>query len=144
MAILSAEELFSDQQAITATAASTNLYDRLAPGSWVHGSTSIVDDMGNSYVPMLVQVTEDFNNLTSLQIDFEMDTTDAFSSATTLYSETVLLADLVAGKKIRVRWVPHDTTEQYLRFNYTVTGTAPSTGKLTAGFICSEDSWGTR
>jgi len=144
MAILSAEELFSDQQAITATAASTNLYDRLAPGTWVHASAAIVDDMGNSYVPLLVQVTEDFDNLTNLQIDFEMDDNDSFSSATVLYTETILLADLVAGKKIRVRWVPHDTTERYLRFNYTVTGSSPTTGKVTAGFICTEDSWGNR
>lgn len=145
MAILSAQELFSDNQAITGDAASTNVYDRLSPGAWVHaGGRAIVDDMGNSHIPLFFQVTQDFNNLTNLQIRFEQDSTDGFGSPTIIHSETIPAANLVAGRKFAVRCVPHDVTERYLRFFYNVTGTNPSQGRVTAGFARQEDSWGTR
>ncbi|MEM6898457.1 MAG: Bbp16 family capsid cement protein [Pseudomonadota bacterium] len=145
MAILSLEMLFSDQQAITADALSTNIFDRQSPGSWIHsGGNQIIDDLGNSMVPLFFQVTEAFNNLTSLGVQFIQSANSDMSSPSTIYSETIALADLTAGRKFAVRYVPHDVTDQYLSFNYDVTGTAPTTGKVTAGFACQEDSWGTR
>lgn len=144
MAILNTQELFSDDQAITATAASTNVLDFGTPGTWVHSTVAIVDDKGNSCIPLAIQVTEDFNNLTSLKIALETDDNAAFGSATEVYSETILLADLVAGKKSAVRFIPFGTDEQYARLKYTVTGTAPSTGKITAGIASLESPFGNR
>lgn len=144
MAILNAEELYSDDQAITATAASTNIIDHGAPGTWVHASTAIVDDKGVSCIPLMIQVTEDFNNLTSLTIEFQADDDSAFGSPTTLYTETIALADLVAGAKTAVRMIVFNTTERYTRVNYTVTGTAPTTGQVTAGIARIEEPWGNR
>lgn len=144
MSILSKEELYSDQQAVTATAASTNVIDHGLPGTWIHASTPIVDDKGTSMICLGVVVTEDFDNLTSLDIEFQTDDTDAFGSPTTIYTETILLADLVAGKKLNVRTIPFNTLEQFTRFNYTVTGTAPTTGKITAGITKLESTFGSR
>ena len=144
MAIFSAEELYSDGQAITATAASTNVIDHGAPGTYVHASVAITDDKGVSCIPLAIQVTEAFDNLTSLTIDFEVDDAEAFSGATTLYSEVILLADLVAGKKTAVRMIPYNHDKRYSRLNYTVPGTAPTAGKVTAGIACLENPFGNR
>jgi hypothetical protein len=90
-------------------------------------------------------VTEDFNSLTSLTIALQADDDSAFGSATTLYTETIALAGLTAGAKLKVRKVPHNSTERYLRMHYTVTGSAPTTGKVTAALSThSENTWGAR
>lgn len=131
--IFSKESLLSDQQAITATAASTNYLDLGNPGT-PHGKNQLTRDIGKGEpVPFEVQVTEAFNNLTSLKIDLEVDDNTAFSSATVVTTYTVLLADLVAGYNIPHLFLPIGVNERYVRLNYTVTGTAPTTGKITAG-----------
>ena len=144
MAILSAQEIYSDQQAITATAASTNVIDFGTPGTWVHATTPIVDDKGVSMICLGIQVTEDFDALTSMDITFETDDNASFSSTKVIYTENILLADLVAGKKTAVRTIPFNTLEQYTRVNYTVNGTNPTVGKITAGIIQLESAWGSR
>ena len=144
MAILSAQEIYSDQQAITATAASTNVIDFGTPGTWVHATTPIVDDKGVSMICLGIVITEDFDALTSLDITFETDDNAAFSSTKVIYTENVLLADLVAGKKLAVRTIPFNTLEQYTRINYTVNGSAPTTGKITAAITQLESAWGNR
>lgn len=133
--ILSANQLFSSDQAITATAVSTNVLDLGAPGTVLGAPAAISRDIakGNP-VPILIQVTEDFDNLTSLSVAVQTDSTDAFASATTvLTSPAVLLASLVAGYKFAIIWLPLGITEQYVRLNYTVVGTAPTAGTITAG-----------
>lgn len=144
MSILSLQEIYSNQQAITATAASTNVIDHGLPGTWVHSSVAITDDKGVSCIPLAIQVTEDFDNLTSLAIAFQTDTVENFASPTTVYTETILLADLVAGKKTAVRMIPFSTDQQYTRVNYTVTGSAPSAGKITAAIAQLENPFGNR
>lgn len=124
------ETLMSDDQAITATAASTNLIDLGAD----------VDIGKGEPVNILVQVTEAFNNLTSLAIALQTDDNTGFSSATTLYTETLALAALVVGARIRMQHMPADN-ERYLRMNYTVTGTAPTTGQVTAGVVGDIQDW---
>lgn len=144
MAIISAQEIYSDQQVITASAASTNVINFGTPGTWVHATTPIVDDKGPSKICLGVQVTEDFDALTSLGIAFETDNNAAFASATVVYTETILLADLVAGKKTSVRHIPFNTLEPYTRVNYTVNGSNPTVGKITAGITELESAWGNR
>lgn len=144
MAIISAQEIYSDQQAITASAASTNVIDFGTPGTWVHATTPIVDDKGTSKICLGIQVTEDFDALTSLDIAFETDNNAAFASATEIFSQNVLLADLVAGKKLPVRHIPFNTLEPYTRVNYTVNGSNPTVGKITAGIIEFESTFGSR
>ena len=144
MAIFNTQELYSDAQAITATAASTNVIDHGAPGTWVHASTPIINDKGVSCICLGIQVNETFNNLTSLQIDFEVDDAEGFGTAETLYSETILAADLVAGKKTAVRVIPFNHDKRYSRINYTVTGTAPTLGHVTAGVASLESAFGNR
>lgn len=140
--IFDAQALFSDAQAITATAASTNIIDLGAPGTPKHAAAAMTQDIGRGRpVPLRVQVVEAFNNLTSLAIAVQVDDNSAFSSAKTVQTVTVLLADLVAGKVVLPEYVPRGTDERYMRLYYTVTGTAPTTGKITAGLVAGADGW---
>ena len=128
--ILDKQSLFSDAQAITATAASTNLID-LGPLD-----AGLKVDFGKGQkVPILVQVVETFNNLTSLKIDIELDTTTTVTPDKTITLGTYLLADLVAGFQINWDILPKGLNMRYAQLKYTVTGTAPTTGKITAGIV---------
>ncbi|HBY9792418.1 Uncharacterised protein [Klebsiella pneumoniae] len=120
--LLDQQALFSAAQAITATAASTNVIDT--------GSNKDVGKYGD--IPLLIQVVEGFNNLTSLTVTVQTDDNSAFSSAADVLSMTIPLASLVLGYKSPVIKLPMKM-ERYIRLNYTVTGTAPTTGKVTAG-----------
>lgn len=120
--LLDAKLLMSNQQAITANAASTDVIDR--------GDTKDVGRAGD--IPLLVHVTETFNNLTSLAIAIQTDSDSGFGTAVTLATVTVALADLKAGYQLPIITLPKGV-KRYLRLNYTVTGTAPTTGKVTAG-----------
>lgn len=120
--LLDQQALFSAAQAISATAASTNVIDT--------GSNKDVGKYGD--IPLLIQVVEGFNNLTSLTVTVQTDDNSAFSSAADVLSMTIPLASLVLGYKSPVITLPMKM-ERYIRLNYTVTGTAPTTGKVTAG-----------
>lgn len=127
MAYVDAENTLSDQQAITADAASTNVID--------FGSTG---DRGQGRpINLLIQVTETFNNLTSLNVRLEADTVENFASATILAQESMVAADLVAGKRFSVQHVPQNA-QRYFRLFYDVTGTAPTTGKITAALVVDQ------
>lgn len=135
--------LFSDGQAITATAASTNVVDLGATGTVYGAASPIVRDIGKGNdVDLLVTVTESFNNLTSLTISIETDDNAAFSSAKTVYSSPAYaLADVATGAKYLLPDVlPVGTAERYVRLKYTVAGTAPTTGKITAGVVAGRQS----
>lgn len=131
--IFSANSLLSDDQAITASAASTNVIDLGANGTPVGGSAALGYGSGEGTpVPFLVQVTAAFDNLTSLTIAVETDDNSGFSSATKLVEQTIALAALVAGKQIALPCLP-DQLERYVRVYYTVTGTNPANGTVKAG-----------
>ena len=128
--ILSQQLLFSDDQAITATAISTNVVDLGLPGTPYGAVAPINQDVGKgTAVPILIQVTEPFNNLTSIDVAIEVGATA--SLGTVLVTETILLADLVAGKQTFTKVLPNGVDQRYLGVRYTVTGTAPTTGKVT-------------
>lgn len=128
--------LFSDAQAVTATAASTNSIDLGAIGQ-AHGHAAALDrDAFKSVkVPLLVQVVEAFDNLTSLKIDIELDSTTTFTPDKTITLGTFLLADLVAGFQVPWTLLPQGVNLRYAQLKYTVTGTTPTTGKITAGVV---------
>jgi len=129
--IFSANQIFSDAQAITATTLSTNVIDLGAAGTPYGGKAALNADVGKGNdIPLLAQVVADFNNLTSLTVAVETGTTA--SLGTVLAQETIPVADLVAGKQFSVDDLPQGV-KRYLGFRYTVTGTAPTTGAITAG-----------
>lgn len=124
--IMDKYNLFSDDQAVTTTAASTNVID-LGADLNIPGADT------NQVLELFAQVSEeDFAGGTSVKLQVQTDTTDAFSSATTV-AETaaIALADLVKGYRFAMRQLP-DVAERYVRLNYVVVGTHTA-GKITAG-----------
>jgi len=135
--IFDRQTLLSDAQAITATGPSTNVINL---GPIKQGLTR---DIGKGEpIPFLMQVVESFNNLTSLAVTIQTDDNEAFPSPKAVITTTLNLVDLKAGKIIPPSHIPRGTDELYLRLLYTVTGTAPTTGKITAGFTAGVPSHG--
>ena len=111
---------FSSYQAITATSVSTNIIDL--------GKREI--SFGTP-VPLMIMVMEDFNNLTSLKVAVETSETANMASAVELASATVALANLKEGKILPLNFMPAGN-KGFVQLKYTVTGTAPTTGKISA------------
>lgn len=134
--IMDATNLFSNAQAVTATAASANIVDLGATGTVYGAATAIPRDIGKgASVPLKVSVVESFNNLTSLTISVETDDNVGFASLRTVWTSPAYpLADLATGARLLLPdSIPLGTDERYVRLKYTVAGTAPTLGKITAG-----------
>lgn len=110
-AFIDAQQLFSDAQALVATAVSTNIID--------HGSDRNIG-IGE---PLLVLVTIDVAAAGggTLTIAVQSDDNSGFSSAGTV-ATTVAIAAAALGLGARVLIpIPPDTgTERYMRLNYTM------------------------
>lgn len=138
--ILDQNSLFSDAQAITASANSTNFYDLGQPGVTAYNSNQLKRNLGKAKeTPLLIQVVEDFNTLTSLQIIVQTDDNSAFSSAKDVMSVTVPLAELKAGYICPIDKLPRGIVERFVRIRYVVGGTNPTLGKVTAGIVAAVD-----
>ena len=123
--LLDTQNLFSDAQAITSgTIYSTNTVK--------FGKNDI------SFVPVIIQAVSDFSNLTSLTVKIQTSDSEDFTSAVDLAESTLLLADLKAGKKFPISYLPKGN-KGYIRLAYVVTGTAETTGKITAGVVASDE-----
>lgn len=134
--IMDATTLFSNAQAVTATAASANIVDLGATGTVYGAATAIPRDIGKgASVPLKVSVVESFNNLTSLTVSVETDDNAGFASLRTVWTSPAYpLADLATGARLLLPdSIPLGTDERYVRLKYTVAGTAPTLGKITAG-----------
>jgi hypothetical protein len=117
------EEQFSDAQALTGTAASTDLID-LGPRQ---GDQSVAFGVGTQMV-VVIQLTvaaDDANADETYVADLETDSTAAFSSATTLGTVTITRGD-AAGTRYYIHVPLATTTERFIRLNYTLGGTTPS------------------
>lgn len=116
---------FSNAQAITATAASTNQVDLGARGAWGPGSVP------EGEIDIALTVTANFNNLTSLTVTVRSSDAANMSSPVSHESVTIPLADLQIGKRLPLLRFPRNS-KRYVDLNYTVTGTNPAAGAITA------------
>ena len=122
--LLDAQSLFSDAQAITATAASTNVV-HFGKGEF-------------TFVPLLIQVVENFATLTSLTIKVQTAVDSAFTNAVDLASATIAAAGLTVGKVVPINYIPSGNLG-YIRIYYTVTGSNATAGKITAGVVANPE-----
>ncbi|MCD7781053.1 MAG: hypothetical protein LUH05_10340 [Candidatus Gastranaerophilales bacterium] len=119
--ILDEQALFSDNQSITESCASENvLY--LGEREIAFGTP----------VEVFIQITEDFDNLTSLGIKVQTSQDEDFDSYTDLTEQTISLDNLTKGAQSAIKFLPKGNLG-YMRLYYTVTGTAPSAGAVLAG-----------
>ncbi len=126
--ILDAHNLFSDAQAITATAASTNLID-----------LSSIRDIGvgrELYLIVIVDVAfTDAGSDSTIAVTIETDSTAAFGSAATIQTIGTFAALAAIGTRLVARLAPDASWEQFIRLKYTAANGDLSTGSLTAALI---------
>ncbi|MBF0589019.1 MAG: hypothetical protein HQL53_07830 [Magnetococcales bacterium] len=107
----------ADGQALTASAASTNVIDL--------GSDRDIGAGTPMYVVLQVDTAADGTTTDeTYQFDIQTDDNVSFSSAGSLFSRTISYGDLTAGAQF-VFPMPHDN-ERYLRLYSTLGGTTPS------------------
>ena len=130
-----AQALFSDEQAITDTAVSTNFLNLGEAATPPQSPAALRRDIGaGNNMPLAILVTETFATLTSLNVSVEVDDNSSFSSAKTVGATGVIpAAALVQGAYLPLTNVPIGTNERYMRLRYTVAGTTATAGKITAG-----------
>lgn len=133
---------FSRLQAITATAASADTID-LGPLSGTPTPNLIRDIGAGEQIYLVLRVGQAFNNLTSLTVDVQTDDNSAFSSAAVVATTgAILLTQLnVANRVVRVIPLPPGNYERFVRLNYTVAGTAPTTGQVDAFLVKDVQQW---
>jgi hypothetical protein len=136
--ILDKESMFSDDQAITATAASTNIIDLGATGTVVGSSSALKRYLGQGEpIEILVQwtATAVSGGSSTVTVDLETDDNSGFSSAATLATTgAIVKATLVQGHRMSIKFMP-EKTERYLRLNFTVATANLTAGTVTAGLV---------
>jgi hypothetical protein len=129
--IIDKENLYSEDQAITASAASTNIID--------HRVTDPQLGKGGP-ICIAITITEAFDALTSLTIGFQTDSADSFGSAASLNDTgAIALASLTLGAKFSL-YVPVEMAERYSRLYYTVAGSNPTVGKVHAAIVYDQQT----
>jgi hypothetical protein len=123
--------------AITASRASTRVLDLLDNPS----TANVIRDIGQGYsLGILVEVTEVFATLTSLEIDLQVSA-DNSTFYTIMSSPVYPVAQLIVGAPIfRYALPPNQELNstagvlkvppRYIRLNYTVAGSNATTGKV--------------
>lgn len=141
--ILNKNLTFSEAQAVTATAISTNVIQWNATGTVPYETAAMTRNLGaGSYIPILIQVVEDFATLTSLTITLETSAAAALTSPTVLASSgAVAAASLVAGYRIpSMQILPDATLLEYIGLRYTVAGSSATAGAITAALATEVQS----
>lgn len=123
--VLDAYNLYSDAQAVTANAASTNLID--------HGAVRDLGTGEDLYIVCLVDVAmTDSSSNSTCTVTLETDDNSSFSSATTGQTLFVFSAVSAAGTVKIARIQPDALNERYSRLYYTMAGGDLSAGSFTA------------
>lgn len=149
---MDADLLFSDAQAVTATAASTNYIDT-GPLGYV-GATSSTNPPLNTgrnlgisselYISISVDVAmTDSGSDSTITVSLETDDNSSFSSIATVATLVVIPALTAAGTKYFVK-MPIATTvpyERYLQIKYTTTNGNLTTGSFTTAIVKNIDNW---
>lgn len=124
---------FSEAQAITATAVSTNVID-----------LGVNRDLGvDTEIDVFIQVDTAFTAAGAATLTIELQTDDnvSFSSATALFTSAAIgKATLVAGYQ-PFRFKLPQVTERYLRLNYTVATGPMTAGAITAALVTGRQNW---
>lgn len=144
--IMDLTSLLSNAQAVTATSFSTNILDLGQPGTVYNAGAAPKRDIGKgTRIPFAIRVVQAFNNLTSIVVTMEVADDAAFTTnlTTVFTSPTYALADLQPGaRQILPDEIPVGANRRYLRLKYTMAGTAPTVGQITAGVSMGDQTNG--
>lgn len=138
--------LFSNAQAITASAASTDFIDLGAMGRVAGAAADLPRDAGKGEpVPILIQVVEVFDSVAddeTLTVAIQLDSTTTFTPDKTIGLGTITNAQLkTLGHQLPVQYLPDGIDLRYARLFYTVAGSGNFTaGRLTAGIVAGRQT----
>lgn len=138
MGIRDQENIFSDLQALTATALSTNVID-LGPLSG-SPSANTIRDIGAGEVVWLVitvgTVLDSAGEAATLTVTLESDSVATIDSSATTHwtSGSIAEATLAAGYEIAIR-IPPGAYERYLAVRYTVGTEDFTSGTISAALV---------
>lgn len=131
--ILDHQNRYSNEQAVTTTAGSTNVIDH---GPLASGNTG--RDLGAGdplFLYLLVTQTATAAGAATVTFTLETDTDESFGSAVTLWdSGAIGKATLVAGYTFKIP-LPRGAYERYTRLKYTVATGPLTAGKFTAALV---------
>jgi hypothetical protein len=131
---LDAQNLFSDAQAVTASAASTNLID--------FGSARDIGVGRELYCVVVVDVDmTDVGSDSTVTVTLETDDNSGFASATAVQTIGTFAATTAAGSRLVARLQPDAGWEQYVRAYYTVANGNLTTGSFTAFLTTDIQAW---
>lgn len=138
--IFSKQEMFSEAQALTTTAASTNIIDLGAPGTVLGAPVARDQDVGKGR-PIQIYAGLDVaagGTSPTISAALQADNDVAFGSATTIQTAPTI-TDGAAGARIALFVLPEGVSERYIRINYTTGGTTP-THTVTAGVVLADST----
>ncbi len=123
--LLDAQALFSDNQAITTGTINSDNIVRFGLGDV-------------SYMPVIIQVVNDFDNAKSVTVKVQTSASPDFSQSSDLVEAKLLLEDLKAGNLFPINYLPKGN-KGYIRLAYVVEegSSSETTGKITAGVVSS-------
>lgn len=139
--MMDADLLFSDAQAVTATAASSNYIDT---GPLFTGNTGRDLGVSELYLAVSVDVAmTDSGSDSTIAVSLETDDNTGFSSAATVATFITIPALTAAGTKyfFRLPVSPAIPYERYLQVKYTAANGNLTTGSFTAALVKNIDSW---
>lgn len=130
--LLDAQNEFSNSQAVTATAISTNVIDTLAGNSFTNVVQNLGGFAGSAWLVVQVDTTFTAGGAATLTISLESDSTANLATSPTVHFSTapIALASLTVGAQLLIIPLPFGSYERYLGVRYTV-----ATGPMTAGAI---------
>lgn len=130
--IMDQQSLFSDAQAVTVTANSSNVIDTI-PSGGPNTKTGIGDGQD---ITLFAEVLSAFAGGTSLDIKLvSADTADLATNPITHFdSGAIVLASLTAKARLVALDLPYGKYRRYVGLVYTVVGTMTA-GTITAGLV---------
>lgn len=138
--IIDYENQFSDAQAVTSTAISTNVIDL--------GATPTLRDIGNGQPLYLVVITQtaatDDSSDATLTVTLESDSTENLATSATVHFTTGALAFAAfspAGTVLAAVALPLGNYERYLGVRYTVASGPLTAGKFDAFLTTDIQKW---
>lgn len=139
--LISKQQTFSDAQAVTADAASTNIIDLGATGTVLGAPAALVRDIGKGTpIPIIVQLDAAAGGTSpTLVVQVQVDTVENFASPTVVARSESKAAGS-AGDRIQLNaYLPEGTNQRYLRLYYDVGGTSPEY-TITAAVVAGDQT----
>lgn len=124
--LLDSQNLFSDNQKITS--------------GTIDSENVVKFGLGDiSYLPLLIQATNDFSNLESLSVKILTSADENFTTSTELAQSTLTKDELKQGAKFPLANMPKGN-KGYVKLVYVVDGSSETTGTITAGVVLNNDT----